>query len=76
MPNVGPEQWQEWKNSDITQAVMDQIRDRVEEAKDLLIGASNERDFDQYIKGMIRAFNEVLDVRLDFTTEEEDEDEV
>ena len=76
MPNIGAEQWQEWKRSDVTLAVMAQIQDRIDEAKELLIGASNERDFDQYIKGMIRAFTEVLDVRLDFTTEEEEEDEV
>ena len=76
MPNVGPEQWQEWKNSDVTLAVMDQIRVRIEDSKEQLIGTFNDRDFDQYVKGMIKAFTEVLDVRLDFITEEEDEDEV
>lgn len=76
MQNVGPEQWQEWRRNSVTMAVMDQIRARIEDAKDQLIGASNERDFDQYVKGMIRGFTEVLDVKLDLTTEEEDEDEV
>ena len=55
---------------------MDQIRDRIEESKEQLIGASNDRDFDQYVKGMIRGFMEVLEVRLDLTTEEEMRDEI
>ena len=33
-------------------------------------------NFDQYVKGMVRAFSEVLDVQLELTIEEEDEDEV
>jgi hypothetical protein len=55
---------------------MDQIRNRIEDSKEQLLGANNDRDFDQYVKGMVRAFMEVLDVRLDLTTEEEDTDEV
>ncbi len=76
MPNVGPEQWQEWKNSNVTLAVMMQIQERIEEAKDQLVGPSNDRDFDQFVKGMIRAFQEVLDVKLDFDIQEETTDEV
>ena len=73
---IGPEQWQEWKRSDVTQAVMDQIRERIEEAKDQLLGSNNDRDFDQYVKGMVRGFSEVLEVQLDLPTEEDEEDEV
>ena len=76
MQNVGPEQWQEWKRNNVTVAVMDQIKGRIEDAKDQLLGANNDRDFDQYVKGMVRAFSEVLDVQLELTIEEEDEDEV
>ena len=74
MQRLGPEQWQEWQRNEITMAVMDQIRDRIEESKEQLIGASNDRDFDQYVKGMIRGFMEVLEVRLELTTEEEDDE--
>lgn len=76
MSSVDPQQWQEWKRSKVTIAVMDLIRDRIEDAKDQLIGPSNDRDFDQYVKGMIRAFNEVIDVQLDLFTEEEQENEI
>ena len=75
MPSVNPEQWQEWKRSEVTEAVMNQIRVRIEEAKEQLVGPSNERDFDQFVKGMIRGFQEVLDVQLDVLIEEE-EDEI
>ena len=76
MRSVNKELWQEWQRNNVTLQVMDQIKDRIEEAKDQLIGPSNERDFDQYVKGMIRGFQEVLDVQLDLTIEEDSEDEV
>ena len=76
MPNVSPEQWQEWQKNSVTLEVMEQVRSRIEEAKDQLVGPSNDRDFDQFVKGMIRGFTEVLEVQLDLTTEEEYEDEV
>ena len=72
---VNPEQWQEWQRNDVTLAVMDEIRTRIEEAQEKLVGPSNDRDYDQVLKGMIWAFNEVLDVQLE-TTEEEQEDEI
>ena len=75
MQNVSPQQWAEWKKSSITVAVMAEVANRIEEGKDLLCSASNDRDFDQFVKGMIKAFSEILDIKLD-TTEEEDEDEV
>ena len=75
MRKPSPEQWVEWLRSDITVLVMDQVRDRIEEARDQLCGPSNDRDFDQFVKGMIRGFQEVLEVQLD-TSEEESEDEI
>lgn len=72
MLNVGPEQWQEWVRNDVTLMVMDQIRNRIEETQEKLTGPSNDRDYDQVLKGMIWAFNEVLDVKLE-TEEETDE---
>ncbi len=75
MLNVEPQQWAEWKRNSVTLAVMNQIQVRLDDAKDMLAGASNERDFDQFLKGMIKAFSEVLDVQLELTIEE-DSDEV
>ena len=74
MPNLTPERFREWKENPVTLAVLDQIRNRITESKDILAG-DNDREFDIYIKGMIRAFNEVLEVDLDITTETQ-EDEV
>lgn len=74
--SVGPEQWQEWKRNSVTLAVMESIQSRIEESKEQLLGASNDRDFDQYVKGMVKAFSEILDVRLELSTEEDSNDEV
>ena len=73
---VNKEQWQEWKRNSVTEAVMDEIRERIKTAQENLVGPSNDRDYDQVLKGMIWAFNEVLDVQLELPTEEEDENEV
>ena len=73
---VNNEQWQEWKRSNVTEAVMVQIGDRIKAAQENLAGPSNDRDYDQFLKGMIWAFSEVLDVKLEVTTEEENEDEI
>ena len=71
MPNIEPEQWQEWVKNSVTIQVMDQIRRRIEDAKEQLLGPSNDRDFDQFIKGMIRGFNEVLEVQLEKDSDDE-----
>lgn len=75
MQRLSPEAWQEWQRSSITEAVMGEIKVRIEDAKNQLIGPSNDRDFDQFVKGMIRGFQEVLDVQLE-TFEEDSEDEI
>lgn len=74
MQNLSPEVWAEWRRNDVTLAFMDQIRVRIEESQEKLSGPSNNRDYDQVLKGMIWAFNEVLDVKLE--TEEENENEI
>ena len=71
MPNIEPEQWQEWVKNSVTIQVMDQIRGRIEDSKEQLLGPSNDRDFDQFVKGMIRGFNEVLEVQLERDSDDE-----
>ena len=71
MPNIEPEQWQEWVKNSVTIQVMDQIRRRIEDSKEQLLGPSNDRDFDQFVKGMIRGFNEVLEVQLERNSDDE-----
>lgn len=75
MQRLSPEAWAEWRKNSVTEAVMEQIQVRINDAKDQLIGPSNDRDFDQFVKGMIRGFQEVLDVQLE-TFEEDSEDEI
>ena len=71
MQNIEPEQWQEWVKNSVTIQVMDQIRRRIEDSKEQLLGPSNDRDFDQFVKGMIRGFNEVLEVQLEKDSDDE-----
>ncbi len=61
---------EEWRKNDVTVQLISQIKDRVEEAKDQLCGPTNDRDFDQFVKGMIRGFTEVLELQLDVSTED------
>ena len=75
MQQLTPERWQEWKASPVTVAVMEAVNERIDAAKDQLTGPNNERDFDQFTKGLIWAFNEVLSIKLDIPTER-DEDAV
>lgn len=54
---------------------MEQVRNRISESKDILSG-DNDREFDVFVKGMIRAFSEVLEVDLESTKVETSTDEV
>ena len=70
------EQWQEWQNLPATKAVREAVLDRIEESKDQIVfGAQNDRDFDQFTKGMIRAFVELLQIEPDLIIED-DKDEI
>lgn len=55
--------WQEWVQNPVTREVVLSLKDRIEEAKDQIVfNYSNAREFDVYVKGMIRAFSEVVEV--------------
>ena len=75
MSNVNKEQWIEHQNHPVTRALKQAIYERIEEAKDQ-IGASSDPDDDRFLKGMIWAFNEVLEAKLDLTDESEDLNEI
>jgi hypothetical protein len=40
------------------------VSERIEDCKDQIVG-SNDPDFDRFLKGMVRAFTEILNVRVD-----------
>ena len=46
---------------------MQAVQARIEEAKNSLIVSTNEHEYDVFIKGMIQAFNEV--VNMEFSDE-------
>ena len=76
MHSVSPEQWQAWKENMVTSKVFEAIRERIEETKEQLSSPDSSPERDRFLKGMIWSFNEVLDVKLELTSEGEPEDEV
>ena len=75
MHNVSPAMYQEWENHPVTKLLQETIRERIAEAKNELSQPSNDREYDLIVKGMIRAFEEQLDIRPD-VFEENSTDEV
>lgn len=57
--------WQDWIQSPVTKAVNEAIKQRIYECQVQLSGTDNDREFDLVVKGMIRAFSEFLDIKLD-----------
>jgi hypothetical protein len=53
---------------------MEVIKERIQEAKDNLSVSTNDRDYDLFVKGMIRAYNELLSIQ--FSEGEKEPDEV
>lgn len=50
------------------------VNQRIEAAKDLVVNSyDNDPGFDAFMKGMIRAFSEVLDIKPEFGENLEDE---
>ena len=70
MPKLSKDQWLEWRNSPVTDAVYLAVQNRMDEAKEIIVHSSDP-DLDRVMKGMIRAFYEVLDLKPDFTVEED-----
>lgn len=71
MHSVTQEQWREWLSHPVTEAVKEAIRSRVADAIEQVIDSpANERDFDQFVKGMIRGLKEALDVQPEVIIQE------
>lgn len=69
------ELWLEWQNHPVTKANNEAILERIAEVKDQIV-ASTDADFDRFLKGMIWAFNEVLEAKPDLIDDEEETNEV
>lgn len=63
---VDKNEFQQWKENPVTKEVFEVIKGRIEDAKDILASNAGEEPVtDRYLVGMIRAFNEVMDVSYD-----------
>ena len=66
----------EWRESPVTRALKEAVLERIKDAKDQLADPFTDPKFDLVLKGMIRAFNEVLEAKPDLIDEGEDSDEI
>lgn len=63
---VTKDEFLQWKDNPVTQEVFQIIRDRREEAKDVLaISAGEDPVNDRFYVGMIRALSEFLDISFE-----------
>ena len=72
MSNVTQEMFKEWERNSVTKLFKEAVQGRIEDAKMQLVN-SDDPEFDRLVKGMVRAYWEVLDFKLG---EDSDGDEV
>ena len=70
MSNVTQEMFKEWERNRVTKLFKEAIAVRIEEAKMQLIN-SDDPEFDRLVKGMVRAYWEVLDFKLGEDSDDE-----
>lgn len=77
MQPVSREKFQEWLENHVTRAHQEAVRRRIDEIKEQIL-ASRDPEYDNFLKGMAWAFNEVLqaDVESVQLTEEDIENAV
>lgn len=63
---INREQKQEWLRSPVTEAFFIAVQNRVTEAAEQVLGSSDP-DFDRFVKGMIHAYREILDMEIEVT---------
>lgn len=66
MSIITKSEWQDWKQNNVTRAFLAAVDMRVEDAKDILsVSAGQEPDQDNYFRGFIAAYREMLEFRVD-----------
>lgn len=66
MSTITKSEWQDWKQNNVTRAFLAAVDMRVEDAKDILsVSAGQEPDQDNYFRGFIAAYREMLEFRVD-----------
>ena len=70
MSNLSKSDFIDWKSNFVTVEVFNIVKQRIEEAKEILADSAGlNPDNDNFTRGMIRAFNELLEI--DFAGEDE-----
>ena len=75
MPREQQQRFQEWKENQVTKEFLVAIHNRVVGALENLAVETNSHEYDMFMKGMIRAYREILDVNLDILLEGIEQDE-
>lgn len=66
MSNITKEEWQDWKQDNVTRAFMEVCSIRVEDAKEILgATAGLDSDTDNFYRGFIAAYQEIKGVRVE-----------
>lgn len=63
----------QWKSHPVTKLLNEAIQERIEDAKEQLVASSN-YEFDQFVRGMIKAFRDVLEADVKPTIEGVDDE--
>jgi len=66
LSTITKSEWQDWKQNNVTRSFLAAVDMRVEDAKDILsVSAGQEPDQDNYFRGFIAAYREMLEFRVD-----------
>lgn len=69
--NITKDQFQQWKEDDVTKAFMEAASERVMDAKDILATqAGLDPTSDNFYRGFVAAYEEMKDFRIDFDEED------
>lgn len=59
-------EWTDWKTNNVTRAYFHAAQERIEDAKEILANsAGQDSDADNYLRGFIQAYREMLDFRVE-----------
>lgn len=76
MAKLTHEEWREWINLPVTLELNQAVKDRIQGLLEILSNPDSDRDRDMYLRGMIRAFREVLEAKPELLDEDLFEDTV
>ena len=62
--------WVEWQNHPVTSELYASLREKIEDGRDELSSLDIDPKRDAIVRGMIWAFNNVIDAKPDFSVEE------